>query len=376
MEWHKNLKIRSKLLIASGMLVLLMAFSNTITIIQFLRASRSYNFLINDTMKRQIYLLDAKTDIMKLRHYNLTIMYLFSVGLSAEEIDNLNLNNIRDKLLESFINNMNSYNDSVISDTDLSAEEKMQRMNIWNQIVDSFINDYTNFTNAIDEIVKNTDIQRANEIIPPMYDTGNYINAKLDDLTDFTINKVKNDSVIAVARNKNAINILLGITGCFVVFVIFLTFVISATIRNPVLRMQKAMAEISRGNLSYPIRSEQKDELGMLSNSIGDMVDTIAEMNKTMAIIDYLDCMIYIVDMDYRIIYLNNKMAEIFGIDKEDIMNKRCYKHLKDLVRPCDHCVLQRILAEKNYTYSEDIEFLWDEKINKWLDGKAAVIRW
>jgi signal transduction histidine kinase len=142
------------------------------------------------------------------------------------------------------------------------------------------------------------------------------------------------------------------------------------------MRMQKAMAEISKGNLSYPIRSENRDELGMLSNSIGDMVDTIAEMNKTMAVIDYLDCMIYIVDTDYKIVYLNNKMAETFDVDRNGIINKKCYKHIKNLVRPCDHCVLPQVLARNDFTYSKDIEFLWDERVNKWLDGKAAIIRW
>ena len=66
--------------------------------------------------------------------------------------------------------------------------------------------------------------------------------------------------------------------------------------------MQEAMAEISRGNLSCPIRSKFNDELGELSNHIGDMVDMILEMNKTMAVMDYLNCMICISDLDYNIV--------------------------------------------------------------------------
>jgi signal transduction histidine kinase/CheY-like chemotaxis protein/HPt (histidine-containing phosphotransfer) domain-containing protein len=376
MSWHKNLKMRSKLFIASGILVFLMGFSNTLTITQFIRSSRSYNSLINDTMQRQIHLLNAKTDILKLRHYNLTIMYLFSAGLVAEEIYNLNLNNVRGKLLESFLYNMNSYNDSVISDPALSDEEKKQRINICDQIINSFVNDYSIFTNAIDEIVKNTDVQRVHEIITPMYYTGNDITAKLDDIGDLATYKVKNDTWAVGDHNKNAINMTLGIFFCFVSLSLFLASVISEAIRNPIMCMQKAMAEISKGNLSYPIRSESRDELGMLSNNISDMIYTIAEMNKTMAVIDYLDCMIYIIDMDYKIVYINNKMAETFGVEKDFSVNKRCYKYLRGLDKPCTDCVLPQILAEGNYTYSEDIKFLWDDDINMWLDGKAAIIRW
>ena len=84
MDWHKNLKMRSKLLMASGMLILLMAISNTFTITQFISTSRSYNSLINDTIQRQIYLLDAETDMMKLRYYNLSMMYLLADSVNAE----------------------------------------------------------------------------------------------------------------------------------------------------------------------------------------------------------------------------------------------------------------------------------------------------
>jgi len=384
MDWHKNLKMRSKLFIASGMLVLLMAISNTFTITQFVKTSRSYNSLINDTIQRQIYLLDAETDIMKLRYYNLSMMYLLTDSLNAEEtsVEEIPTGNFsrqyhdRNKLFDSFLKNMNSYNISVKTDSALTGEEKQLRLDIWNQIIDSFTNTYVYVSNEIDATIKNADVQRSEEIIRLILTMGNETTAKLDELNNVAIEKVKNDSIIIATHNRNTINMVLGITGCFIVISIFLTLIISATIRNPVIRMQKAMAEISKGNLSYPIRSEYKDELGMLSNSIGSMVDTIAEMNKTMAVIDYLDCMIYIVDTDYRIIYINNKMAETFSVGRENSVNKRCYERLKNLNRPCADCVLPSVLAEGNYIYAEDIEYLWDDKINKWLSGKVAIIRW
>jgi len=389
MDWHKNLKMRSKLLIASGMLVLLMAISNTFTITQFVKTSRSYNSLINDTIQRQIYLLDAETDMMKLRYYNLSMMYLLadsvnSEGTSAEKIstEEISTGNFsrqyydRNKLFDSFLRNMNSYNTSVNADSALTEEEKQFRLDIWNQIIDSFTNTYVYFSNEIDAAIKSADVQRSEEIIRQILTMGNETSVKLDELNNVAIEKVKNDSIIIATRNINAINMVLGITGFFIAISIFLALIISATIRNPVIRMQKAMAEISKGNLSYPIRSEYKDELGMLSNSIASMVDTIAEMNKTMAVIDYLDCMIYIVDMDYRIIYINNKMAETFAVRRESSVNKRCYEHLRNLKWPCADCVLPYVLMEGNYTYAEDIEYMWEEKTNKWLSGKVAIIRW
>jgi nitrogen-specific signal transduction histidine kinase len=106
------------------------------------------------------------------------------------------------------------------------------------------------------------------------------------------------------------------------------------------------------------------------------MVDTISEMNKTMAVIDYLDCMIYIVDMNYNIVYINHKMAEAFDAGKEGSVNKKCYEHFRYLDRPCINCVLPQVLAEENYIYAKDIEYKWDEELEMWLGGKIAIIRW
>jgi len=376
MDWHKNLKIRSKLFIASGTLILLMAISNIFTISQFVSTSRSYNTLINDTIQRQINLLEAETNIMKLRYYNLSIIYLLSNAeiLSEEEI--FNQYNDRRILFDSFIKHMNSYNASVNADSALSAEEKQLRLNIWNQIMDSFISSYVFLANEIDMTIKNVDVKKSAEIIQHILTMGYETSAKLDELNKVAINKVKNDSLIIAAHNRKAINMVLGITGFFIAISIFLSLIISETIRNPVMRMQKAMAEISKGNLSFPIRSGYRDELGMLSNNIGNMVDTIAELNKTIAVLDYLDCMIYIVDTEYNIIYINNKMAETFGVKRESSINKKCYEHLRNLTWPCADCVLPYVLAESNYTYAEDIEYMWEEKTNKWLSGKVAIIRW
>jgi len=374
LDWHKNLKMRSKLFLASGMLILLMILSNSLTISQFIRTSRSYNSLINDTIQRQIYLLNAKTDIMKLRYHNLSMMYLLGDSMNMEEVSNQY--NERETVFKSFLQNMNSYNISVIADSTLTAEEKQLRKDIWDQIIDSFRNTYAYFSNNIDDAIKNAELQKPEEILPHILAMGSEISTKLDELSDVTINKVRNDSIIVAARNQDAIQMVLGITACFIAMSVLLAFLISATIRNPVMRMQKAMTEISKGNLSHPIRSENKDELGILSNSIGNMVDTIAEMNKTMAVIDYLDCMIYIVDTEYRIIYINNKMAETFAVERDGCLNKKCYERLKNLNWPCADCVLPYVLAESDYTYAEDIEYMWDEQINRWLSGKVAIIRW
>jgi signal transduction histidine kinase len=147
-------------------------------------------------------------------------------------------------------------------------------------------------------------------------------------------------------------------------------------IKLPIVKIETAMAEISMGNLNYPIRSEYKDELGILSNRIGDMVDKILDMNKTSAVMDYLDTMICITDFDYNVEFINKSVEKAYGVDRTNCINQKCYKALKNLDMPCSYCQLPKLLPEKDSFPSISYSYEWDEALNAWIDGRAAIIRW
>jgi signal transduction histidine kinase/DNA-binding response OmpR family regulator len=106
------------------------------------------------------------------------------------------------------------------------------------------------------------------------------------------------------------------------------------------------------------------------------MVDNILEINKSVAAIDYLDTMIYVTDLDYNLIYINRRLANMFHIDRDTFKMKKCYKALRGKDYPCQVCQLPAILKDKESFPSIDYRDTWDEALATWIGGRASIIRW
>jgi signal transduction histidine kinase/CheY-like chemotaxis protein/HAMP domain-containing protein len=171
-------------------------------------------------------------------------------------------------------------------------------------------------------------------------------------------------------------NIMMILAFVIIVISIFVTIIMTRNIRLPIAEIEKAMNEISKGNLSYPIRSEYNDEFGILSRHIGDMVEKISEMNKTMAVMDYLDTMIYITDLDYNLLYVNRRLVDAYQLDMDNWVHQKCYKAIRNLDQPCSMCQIRKLLPNTGSFMSQNYVSVWDERISSWIGSRIALIRW
>jgi len=200
---------------------------------------------------------------------------------------------------------------------------------------------------------------------------------------------------------------------------------IASRITRPVSQLASLVTEVSRGNIDVPIDKTNvpQDEIGelildtyslidVIKSIVGDLtqlsreltvyndiefhIDTekysgsyreiienvgvlarsISTMHKTMAVADYLDTMISVIDLDYNLLYVNRSMIDTYGMDKESYVGKKCYKVIRGLDEPCPVCQLPSLLPEKESYPSVDYEYLWDEVSGAWLGGRAAIMQW
>ena len=362
MQWFKHLKTQNKLFLTFGTLVALMIFSNLFAISQFAGVNKEYNTLLTTSVQRFVLLNRAVEDITKLRLQN---VYLFETGVYTDSIQTI---------IDSFLNNMKDYRDMLVSDELLSEEEMQIRLNIWQDIHDRFTNMYIPYQQSIySNAVRNEkkismDMLRGARIESEM--TNNFEKLRHDAIT--TIKKKSDD---ATSHFNKMIDLAVITALCIITFSALLSILITRTVKTSIVHIQQAMVEISKGNLNYPIRSEFRDELGRLTHDIGDMIDSITEMNKTIAVMEHLDSMICIVDADYRIIYMNEQMAVSYDLDKASCINKKCYEILWQRDEPCPHCLLPHV-GEKGANQSHIREHFWDETQGKWLGSKSAIIPW
>ena len=99
-------------------------------------------------------------------------------------------------------------------------------------------------------------------------------------------------------------------------------------------------------------------------------------MNKTTAILENVDAMIFVADMDCNIIYMNQKLEQTFGVSRETCIGQKCYKTLRASNEMCPICQLPKILPDKDSLPTDLEEYRWDDYLNMWTESKVSIIRW
>jgi signal transduction histidine kinase/DNA-binding response OmpR family regulator/HAMP domain-containing protein len=374
MDWFKNIKIQNKLFIAFGIPTVLVAILVIFVIVNNDNIEKKYNELIHSPLQRQEYLGNAVACLSEVRRFVLSRGYYddeFADTIREYYYDNYQ------KPVESFMHNISAYRNILRNDSYLSDEERQERLDAVDYISALFGETYLQYIDHINEASPESDRALLTVLLLELIPIGDDLTEKLNELRLMAATSAEKRidetrGYLAVARRQTV-----AIAACIAILALFASVFMSQVIKGPIITMEKAMAEISRGNLAYPIRSAYRDELGMLSNSIGDMVDTISELNKSVSILDFLDVMIFVNDFDYNILYMNRRMAEARGIDRNSCINKKCYNVTKvGFTEPCPFCPLQQLLAEKEKLPSAEISYNWDEQLGIWVNANSSIIRW
>jgi signal transduction histidine kinase/CheY-like chemotaxis protein/HAMP domain-containing protein/HPt (histidine-containing phosphotransfer) domain-containing protein len=373
MRWYSNLKIRYKLLFTFGIPVILLVVLAVLAVVQLGNVDKKYNNLITTSMWRQNNISIAIADMQKLRYINSIKDYL--IKINADENEFSTLQKKFDELAEQFINNLNSYSANVSMDTNLPESEKQKRIEYINGTLNLFINEYQAKTRELDGY-RYVDEQETDRIKGEIFDAGNVISERLDTFYRFITFMVQEISADTSANSKKAIILLINMTIVLVILSFLVSRYLGRRIKKPITKMMNAMQEISKGNLSYPIRSDNNDELGILANQMGDMIDNISEMNKVMTVMANIDSMVVVTDLDHNLRYMNQSCADAYGLDINVCIGQKCHKAIRGLDEPCSICQMTQLLQQKDSFPTCDYEFLYDEKLNAWVGGKSAIIRW
>ncbi|MCL2775274.1 MAG: ATP-binding protein [Oscillospiraceae bacterium] len=374
-KWFKNLKIRNKLLLAFGTLISMLVILSISACVQTLNIENNYSQLLNAAIKRQDSLAGAIKDLRKIRSINSIKGYsAVSSNINITLIDDLNKS--YKTYVDSYTAHLDDYCNNVNNSRNFTEIEKQERITIINGINELFADNYTLMVSELNSTINNnTNTQSLFKLMPEIIVLGDHIADEVHILYSMTFTTIIEKAEEAAYKSREAIIIILSITAGLFIVSIFLSIFTAKSIKKPIEKIECAMSEISKGNLNYPIRSDQEDELGILSNRIGDMVDNISEMNKTMTVMDYLDTMIGVVDLDYNIIYMNRRVSDVFEIDSKSY-NKKCYEALRNYNKPCSFCLLSKFLPEKDSLPCGYYEDIYDEKLDAWLSGRGAMIRW
>jgi PAS domain S-box-containing protein len=136
-------------------------------------------------------------------------------------------------------------------------------------------------TTELDAAVYTKDRQKVLRIFDEAIPAGNDLISALQEFRDLVFNTARERAALTLDSTTRTIIAIVVLTAVFVLFSLFLLLFTIKDLRTPLVKLETAVMEITKGNLSYPVRDERRDELGILSDCIGDMVDKIFEQIKT-----------------------------------------------------------------------------------------------
>ena len=285
LKWFYNLKIRKKLFLVFGLMILLMLFTTLYSSYRLISINSSYTNLVQFSSSRHTNLTDAIEVLAHLRINNVSTAYLVQDDEISQSLYLLSETEYLE-MCSLFLFHIKSYMENAARDLSLSSEQLEARILLTNEIENYFIEDFEGCFYQILNGLLSMDQNLVSEALQNAYYSATHISDKLDELRLIAIQHLDEETHKIFAFSRSVIFAQFFITGIILVFSILLSVIISRAIEKPIRSLEQSAIEITGGNLNYPIRSNDRDELGILSNHIGDMVDSMK--NATQAKTNFL----------------------------------------------------------------------------------------
>ena len=320
LNWFNHLRIRKKLFIVFGVLISLMTVMTIYSAYQLIRVNRAFDNLTEYSTRRLNSISNAIETLAMLRINNISTAYLINDNEISQSLFILSPDEYED-MSNTFRRHLSGYLENAVRDSTLTAEMIQLRLNLIIDIENFFV---TNFVTCFYKILNGleaSDQSLVSEALQEAYNSAVYITNKLDALRETAVDHVENESLRIFAYSQRVIYTQISVAIGILFFAIFVSVFTSRAIQRPISVLEGAATEIAGGNLDYPIRSNRRDELGVLSNYIGDMVDAMKRTNQAKS--DFLANMSHEMRTPLNVIvgltFLQMEDEELSGEIKEDI---------------------------------------------------------
>ncbi|GAL86636.1 PAS domain-containing protein [Sporocytophaga myxococcoides] len=241
------MKIKTKIAIGIGVLVILTLAQGIVCNIFLMKASEASGKILQDNGASIEYTKEMMAAIDQ----------IFEIYI--REKNNIKANKSEEALFKSFEKNLLSEKNNIT--------EKGER-----EIVENLSKMYHDFKK--EAMNKNSELNKSNHLL-----IDHYIKIKeyLVAVLSINMEAINHKNDIAKGMNKKALLYIYIVEVLTVIWILPLLFILPALIANPIEELKEKMREIAKGNFKQKIIVVRNDELGELAEEFNQMAEKIYE---------------------------------------------------------------------------------------------------
>ncbi len=273
MKFFKNLKIKTKILTSFIIIIALSLIIGLLSLTSFKEIQGSYESLLSGPTKRLQYTYEIRNGLTLMNQLmSLTVIYTGDSG---------KLNDLEKQFKDtsSNVNNVFSdYFDSLNNDNELPNDIKSSLETEAKQIHDYITRDFNATYQTILNSSKFSNMELARKLVSEATEKFSELNKRVESLANVAVQSTERNTI----NTNNRVDLLILILLSIIIFVILISTLIaiyfSKAISKPMLNLSKDAHEIAKGNLAVLKPSNYSDEVGILTNSICEVVDTFKRL--------------------------------------------------------------------------------------------------
>ena len=273
MTWFNNLKIRAKLIVGFGVVIVAFLILVSYILIQMNNIVRSYSIVNNNYSPEKFLIIQTQASTRDLRRVVASMVMYIPSG-ETDKITALRQEGI--DFSQESLTHINAYIESVRTNPRYPAQDLSYRLNSADALI-NYTNRYLNeIFNPIYEYAMAGDYDRALNLVVE----GGDLIAGLRNLTLELIDAADNGLADVVAdvdhSVQTALIVMSGSIFFLVVIVVLFVLFLARLITKPIIELQDLASNVRIGNLNINMRQDlAKDEIGMLTRDIYSVVNVI-----------------------------------------------------------------------------------------------------
>ena len=298
MKWFSNIKIRSKMVIGFGAVILLSIFMAVYAIVQINGVNNDYQQLLNGAVERRGAALRTQSNIRAMRRT------LTQTGMMAPTANETSINNLYNEMRgfhESALAALADYDYSVNNDPQFSQADRIYRTNVSNEIralLDRYIYELAvparTYALAGDHNGIMALAGGGGHIINTLIESSDYLREMADAALVYNSNA-------AVASANSSVVFLIAIALTIVLIAVVLALFVARSISKPVNDLVSLARHVSDGQLNINIDRSKitNDEIGTLTQYFYSLVDVVRSMVHDVAELQHQ--FLVVGDIEFRV---------------------------------------------------------------------------